>query len=166
MKKVKDYIKGNIVGFILGAIIFSVIGVTAATILNGTDIQYTGNKVENASNIQDAIDGLYDEANNMVPIDPDTFATNTAKTVYASSKGVCIKRNNKLNCFKINNWDEEKDHIQQVFSDVSCYVSSSDVDCNAVDFSCYVRSYGHVSCVDNSDSSSCNVVGDGSVNCH
>ena len=59
MKKVIEFLKRNFIGFTLGALFSIFIGASAATILNGTDIQYTGNKVENVSNIQDAIDVLY-----------------------------------------------------------------------------------------------------------
>ena len=170
MKKVKKFLIGNIktvVAFILG-IIISGTTVYAATILfasNQVSYDNTSSGMS-ATNVQDALDELYTKAQNMVPIDPNTFNTNTKKTVYASSKGVCIKRNNKLNCFKINNWSEEQNHIQQVFSDISCNVNSSYVDCNASDFHCYVRSNGYVYCNDQSDRSLCDVPADGSVYCN
>ena len=169
--------------FVLGAIIFSVIGASAATILNGTDVQYTGNKVENASNIQDAIDGLYDEANTWVnPNDmgtPTRYAYGTPTTsspttppsgknvyvgLYADNQyGVCIKRNGTQHCFRYDNWIAEAKHVQKVFSDISCYFRSTSVSCEASDFSCYVYSSGRVLCDDNSADSYCSVSGDGSV---
>ena len=60
----KKFIKENIkvvVAFIVG-ILVSTTGVIAATILSGTEVSYTGNKVKNASNIQQAIDNLYTKA--------------------------------------------------------------------------------------------------------
>ena len=170
MKKIKKLLLGNIktvVAFILGVIV-SGTTVYAATILfasNQVGYDNTSSGLT-STNVQDALDELYTKAQNMVPIDPNTFNTNTAKTVYASSKGVCIKRNNKLNCFKINNWSEEQNHIQQVFSDISCYVYSSSVGCFASDFTCYVSSYGSVRCDASSDDSHCNVDSDGSVSCN
>ena len=168
MKKIKSFIKNNIkivIAFILGLII-SGIGVYAAILYASSDVGYdnTGSGLT-STNVQDALDELYTKAQNMVPIDPDTFKTNTAKTVYASKLGVCIKRNNRLNCFKINNYEEEKDHIQQVFSDISCYVASSYVGCDASDMGCNVYSYGGVYCIGRSDDSPCYVNEDGSVNC-
>ena len=166
MKKIiKDNLK-IIVAFILG-IIISGTGVYAATILyNGDQVSYDNTSSGmTATNVQDALDELYTKANNMVPIDPNTFETNAAKTVYASSKGVCIKRNNKLNCFKVNNLVEEQNHIQQVFSDISCSVLSSTFRCDASDFCCDIDSDGRVRCIDNSDTSGCYVSSAGSVGC-
>lgn len=167
MKKVKKFFIGNIktvVAFILGLVIAGS-GVYAAIAIQGSSVGYTDTNNIGATTVQGAIDALFTKANNMVPIDPDTFNTNTAKTVYTSSKGVCIKRNNKLNCFKINNWSEEKNHIKQVFSDGSCLVLSSYAFCDASDFQCYVYSNGDVHCNDQSSGSYCYVYADGSVTC-
>ena len=169
MKKIKKFLLGNIktvVAFILGIIISGTTVYAATIIFNSNQIGYDNTRSGmSVTNVQDALDELYTKAQNMVPIDPNTFNTNTAKTVYASSKGLCIKRNNKLNCFKINNWSEEQTHIQQVFSDISCNVYSSYVDCNASDFRCYVYSNGIVGCIGRSDLSSCSVDTGGSVSC-
>ena len=105
--------------------------------------------------------------------DPTTDSTTDYKTlgknVFVSLEGeqksVCIVRNGDLICFKNNNWDEEKNRVQQAFSDVSCDVDSSGVNCDASDFGCYVSSNGHVSCYDYGSDESCNVVSDGSVRC-
>lgn len=168
MKKIKKFLLGNIktvVAFILGLII-SGTTVYAAIAIQGSSVGYTDTNNIGATTVQGAIDELYTKTQNMVPIDPDTFNTNTAKTVYASSKGVCIKRNNKLNCFKINNWAEEQTHIQQVFSDISCSVRSDIVDCGASDFGCIVLLNGRVRCDDLSDDSYCDVRAAGSVSCN
>ena len=170
MKKIKSLFKKNVklvIGIIIGGVVLWTLGVYAATILASNQVVYDNSSSGiSATNVQDALDELYTKAKNMVPIDPNTFNTNTAKTVYASSKGVCIKRNNKLNCFKINNWAEEQTHIQQVFSDISCNVYSSYVICSAADFNCLVYSYGRVYCRDRSDYSNCGVDADGSLNCN
>ena len=55
MKKV---IKNNIFGFILGAVIFTCVGVIAANSLNAREVIYRD------TNVESAIDGLYDTANN------------------------------------------------------------------------------------------------------
>ena len=82
-----------------------------------------------------------------------------------SQKSVCIIRNSKLHCFDNNNYPIEKDHVQQVFNDISCDVGSSSVVCYASDFRCNVNSNGYVRCYANSPYERCYVDGDGSVNC-
>ena len=161
----KNFIKNNIkvvTAFIIGGVIFGGTTLVLAAV-GANQVTYTNN---GQSTVQGALDTLYTKANNMVPIDPDTFQTNSANTVYASSKGVCIKRNDKLNCFKINNWTEEQNHIQQVFSDINCDVDDMRVNCYASDFDCDVFSDGYVSCRDCYDFSRCFVNSDGSVNCN
>ena len=150
--------------------ITSLVGSVNPMNLKSSDVPYTNNS---QSTVQGAIDDLYTKANNLSNsmIDPSyidftTLATNTNKTILASKNGVCIKRNNKVSCFKINNWAEEQNHIQQVFSDIGCSVNSLSVDCNASDFSCSVESNGFVRCYDHSDYSTCDVNSDGSVYCY
>lgn len=56
----KKIVKNNIFGFVLGAIIFSVVGVTAATLINGKEVTYDNkNSKLEATNTQDAIDEIY-----------------------------------------------------------------------------------------------------------
>ena len=165
-RKVKKRIK-IITIFIVGMIITGVISAYAATVISAGEVSYTSN---GQTTLQGAIDDLYTkvasggiDANS---IDFGTLATNIKKTVLASKNGVCINRNGKLNCFKINNWTIEKDHIKQVFSDVSCAVDSSYVYCSASDFYCSVYSSGNVQCNDRSDYSRCSVTSDGAVSCN
>ena len=129
-----------------------------------------------ATNVQDALDELYTKANSdMVPLwlkkyktfadtptnyifdgtnKPTTASPTTppsGKNVYLGlyadyQYGVCIKRNGTQHCFRYNNWIAESKHVQEVFSDISCYVDSSRVRCDASDFRCGVDSYGYVSC--------------------
>ena len=68
--KIKQVIKNNIFGFILGALIFGTIGVSAATYYNSKDVTYD-NKTSGMSsnNVQDAIDELYQIANPPAAID-------------------------------------------------------------------------------------------------
>ena len=172
MKKIKKFLLGNIktvVAFILG-IIISGTTVYAATILfNSNQVGYDNTSSGmSATNVQDALDELYTKANTWINpsyIDFTTLAKNTNKTILASKNGICIKRNNKVSCFKVNNWSEEQNHIQQVFSDVSCFVTSSNVNCSASDFRCGVGSDGGVNCYDDSGYSGCYVGADGSVSC-
>ena len=94
----------------------------------------------------------------------------SGKNVYAAKYadgqyGVCIKRNGTEHCFRSRNYIAELKHVQDVFSDISCYVDSSYVDCNASDFGCDVSSDGYVRCYDNGTRERCYVRTDGSVKC-
>ena len=79
--------------------------------------------------------------------------------------GVCIQRNGKEHCFRGRNYKAEAKHVQEVFSDISCSVYSSYVDCTASDFRCRVYSSGDVRCNDNGTNGNCRVSTDGSVSC-
>ena len=170
MKKILNLIKKNIFGVIIGGIIFGTIGAYAATQLASSSVYYNNANSGGSSNtVSGALDELYTKANTW--IDPSyinfgTIATNSAKTILASSSGLCLKRNNKVSCFKTNNWDEEQNHIKEVFSDISCKVNSSYVSCRASDFYCDVYSNGTVRCDDSSDDSYCTVFSAGSVYCY
>ena len=171
MKKIGNKIKQNakaIAAFLLG-IALTGGTVYAATVLPSSQVGYDNSTSGlAATDVQGALDELFTKTNTWIDpsyIDFGTLATNTPKTVLASKNGVCIKRNNKVSCFKANNWSVEKDHIQQVFSDNSCTVGSYYVGCNASDFRCYVVSDGLVDCYDLSDNSNCEVDSDGSVSC-
>ena len=103
----------------------------------------------------------------------------SGKNVYAAKYkdgqyGVCIKRNGKEHCFRARNYKVEAKHVQEVFSDVGTYdsstglgcdVGSSYVRCNASDFTCGVSSNGSVDCRDRGASGGCYVRTDGSVYC-
>ena len=105
--------------------------------------------------------------------DPTTSSTTNYTTLgkkvfvelNGSQKSVCIIRNNQLHCFKNNNYEYEKNHVQQVFGSSSCYVYSSFVYCGASDFHCRAYSDGSVYCYDRGASEVCYVYGDGSVYC-
>ena len=150
---------------VIGIVISGVISAYAATVINSSEVSYTSN---GQSTVQGAIDDLYSKATQKVTLDGVEnvgFQTNTAKTVFANSSGLCITRKGRWHCFKINNYETEETHIQQVFSDISCTVDSPRVYCNASDLRCSVYPSGSVSCTDRSDYSTCFVSSDGSVNC-
>lgn len=167
MKKIREIFKKNVklvIGIIIGAVV-SGGTVYAATVLAASQVSYTKNS---QSTVDGALDTLFTRANTWINpsyIDFTTLATNSKKTILASKNGICIKRNNKVSCFKINNWAEEQNHIQQVFSDISCSVNSSSVYCYASDFGCGVFSNGRVRCNVGGSSVYCYVNSDGSVNC-
>lgn len=134
--------------------------------LKSSDVPYTNNS---QSTVQGAIDDLYTKANTYIDpsyIDFTTLETNNKKTILVSKNGVCIKRNNKVSCFKVNNYSVEKDHIQQVFSDARCSFHPDSVGCYDSDFLCVVNSNGSVDCRGASDYSGCSVSTDGSVDCY
>ena len=161
--------KKIIVAMVLGLFLTGVVyATTQGYLYDGNEVEYDNSTSGLTSdNVQGALEELITKSENARidsnSIDFSTIQTNTSKTILASSKGVCINRNNKLNCFKINNFAEESSHIQDVFSDVSCTVRESVVSCNASDFRCGVYSAGYVSCRDNGASEFCGVDGDGSV---
>ena len=165
MRKILKFIKHNVLGFIAGAVIFGSLGVYAATVIAASNVGYSDNNDLGAVNVQDAIDKLYEKSDNQY-FDFATAKANTTGKVFASKKGVCISRSKTVYCFKINNFDEETTHIQEVFSDVSCNVNSSYVNCFASDFYCNVDSNGYVGCIDRSDSSRCSVNSSGYVGCN
>ena len=165
--KLRNFIKNNlkiVIAFTLGLLVAGT-GVYAATVIAASSVGYTDNSSLGATNVQDAIDKIYAKADNQY-FDFATAKANTTGKVFASKKGVCISRNKTVYCFKINNWDVEKTHIKEVFSDVSCSVYSSYVYCNASAFYCFVHSNGRVYCRDQSDNSNCNVGSDGDVSCN
>ena len=164
MRKILKLIKHNVLGFIAGAVVFGSLGVYAATVITASSVGYSDNASLGATNVQDAIDKLNTKADNQY-FDFATAQANTTGKVFASKKGVCISRKKKVYCFKINNYDVEKDHVQQVFSDVSCSVISSDVHCYASDVDCNIYSNGYVDCYDSSDISYCRVSPDGLIDC-
>lgn len=182
MKKIlNDNIK-LIVGIIIGAVI-SGAGVYAVSVASSSVTYDNTNSGATATNVKGALDELYTKAKNCKKIKDNTvyFAygeptassttnyTTLGKKVFVAKNGdqksVCIIRNSRLHCFDNNNYAIEKEHIQQVFSDISCIVNSSSVECNASDFNCYVRSYGDVFCNDRGASARCRVLTSGSVSC-
>ena len=168
MKRIKNFFEKNVklfLGILIGGVLVGE-SVYAATIIGAGEVSYTNNS---QSNVGGALDELYTRASTWIDpsyIDFTTLATNTNETILASKNGLCIKRNNKVSCFKRNNWAEEQNHIQQVFSDIGCDVGSSLVSCFASGFICSVGSDGFVGCSDLSDSSCCLVNSDGSVGCN
>ncbi len=158
MKNKKRNIK-IILGFIVGLIIPSLGIYRAATLANSNQVSYKG------TDVKAALDELYAGVDNEY-FDYATAKAHTSGKILASKKGVCISRDKKVYCFKANNFEEEQTHIQQVFSDVSCDVSSYYVFCNASDFHCFADTkHDGVGCIDQSDHTRCEVSSDGFIYC-
>ena len=83
-----------------------------------------------------------------------------------NSIGVCIYKNEKLECFKNNNFEEESTHLVNVFGEEICLVDNTHVNCNDIDFTCAVSSDGHVSCGDIESVYYCDVYASDNVNCY
>ena len=58
MKKTLKMIEHNVLGFIVGAVIFGSLGVYATTVITASNVGYTDNTSLGAVNVQDAIDKL------------------------------------------------------------------------------------------------------------
>ena len=168
MKKIVNKLKQNakiITAFVLGAILTGGT-VYAATVLPSSQVGYNNSTSGlAATDVQGALDELNTKASTWInPL--ENYKMNKNKNIIASSSGIKLIRNGHVYEIKSNNFNVEKDHIQQVFSDVSCNVrSDSRVYCSASDFNCYVRSDGSVACTDLSDSTGCHVSPDLSTSC-
>ncbi len=169
MRRLSKFIKSNtrlMVGIVIGATV-SGSAVYAATILFNADqvgFDNTGSSLS-STNVQGALDELYTKANTW--IDPSTIKTNLSGKIFASSKGIVIRRDGGTHFIKVNNWDNEKTHIKkQVFSDIICIENSSSLLCDADDFGCDADYHGNVHCYDRqSNYLGCIVDSNGSVSC-
>ncbi len=149
LKNIKEKIINNkkyILGIITG-ILISGTTVYAATVISAANVSYSNTSSKlSSTDVQSAIDELKLKVDSTVPIDPDTFITNTSKNIYASSKGICFVKNNKLNCFKVDNYDNEVKHALQVFGNENCSYFRPGLMCGNDDFDCVIEENGCLSC--------------------
>lgn len=149
LKNVKEKIIKNkkyILGIITG-ILISGTTVYAATVISAVNVSYSNTSSKlSSTDVQSAIDELKLKVDSTVPIDPDTFITNSSKNIYASSKGICFVKNNKLNCFKVDNYGNEVEHALQVFGNENCSYFRPDLMCSNDDFDCVIEENGCLSC--------------------
>lgn len=138
MKKIKEFTKRNlkvIVAFIIG-IMISGVGVYAATILyNANEIGYDNTRVAinknnaNVTNVQDAIEVLYEKAEGPCKLKlGDYFTltpTATSFTITAATTG--YTRDQTINPSELNLWRVIDIHKDGSFDAVSEYVSSTAV---------------------------------------
>ena len=134
-KKVKKFINNRvkiIIAFILGALISG--GTVYATYLyEADDVSYSNTTSGMAStNVQDALDELYDLHYKFLSVGSTSiiYVSTTGKALVTKG-GICVIRNKQVHCISNNNWSVEKDHVQQVYSDGTCTVTSTDVSCTA-----------------------------------
>ena len=76
-------------------------------------------------------------------------STNTFVQLQGEQYSVCIYRNQTLDCFKNNNYEEERLHLISVFGEDKCNDKVSNIACTADDnFGCGMNSEGYVNCND------------------
>ena len=105
MKKVGKFIRNNVIGFILGAIIFGGSALVVAGTVASSEITYTNN---NQSNVQGALNDLYEKANSATKIMYDGYvywndnysnkkysSTSAPSTVYPSYSSLLVSGSNK-----------------------------------------------------------------------
>ena len=59
MKRVVEFLKRNLIGFVLGSLVCIGIASVAATGILSSDMAYKNEKNSNISNVKDALDDLY-----------------------------------------------------------------------------------------------------------
>ncbi len=137
-------IKKNIklILFILLVGVLSFGSVYAATLFRASDITYTPPSGNSENNVQTALDYLYskagsassfhgrnnsylfeyiDEDNPSVYVSSSNYTDLNKKIFFVTNgddKGLCIIRDNKLHCFYAANFEIEKEHLLNVFSDL------------------------------------------------
>ena len=186
MKKGKNKF---IAGVILGGLLFGTVGATASSILASNVSYQTNSKSQTgASNIQDALDELYDLARpayqgfndsgyssysqnlSSLTSNYNLFVKRSLKASDATNPiktEVCIYKNNELGCFKPEYTEAEKNKLQTFFSEGTCEAGNTPAgeyyECTSGDFSCGVNSDGDVGCI--SGSLNCEVNADGDFGC-
>lgn len=130
LKNIKEKIIKNkkyILGIITG-ILISGTTVYAATVISAVNVSYSNTSSKlSSTNIQDAIDELYNKAKNNCPLgykcEKESFFDYTGDDGY----GACIWRNNNPECFLAGNYKKELSHAKEVFGENNCkYVESED----------------------------------------
>ena len=108
---------------------------------------------------------------------PDTTSPTNYNDVIASSGintfiqldgeqlSICIYRNDTLECFENNNYEEEAEHLKQVFGVGSCSLNSTSISCSDDAFNCNAYSNGSIGCYAGTAGHYCSVFSDGSVDC-
>lgn len=166
MKKIMNKIKQNakvVAAFLLGMVLTGGT-VYAATVLPSSQVGYDNTQSGlTATDVQGALDELNIKADTWInPLEDYKMTPN--KKIIASSSGIKFVRNGHVYAIKANNFNVEKDHIQQIFSDADCMVSSSRVVCDAPDFRVIAYSDGSIMIYDYSDDNqSCNVMPNNAV---
>ena len=183
MKNIINKVKNNkIVWLVLGIIVGLIItgsGVYAATIINASNVAYTGSSVGlYSATMQGAIDEAYSNIQTLgikyAFGDPSSSSildymtlVNSGYNVFAAlngtEKSVCIYRNGSLSCFKYNNYSSEATHLTTVFGSSNCY-DMGGKRCDDGSYRCTAYSDGSVDCIEYSYYYSCSV--GSSISCY
>ncbi len=134
-----------LIGIMMG-VVLAYGGVYAVTTIMGSNIIYSNvNSGLSSSNVQGAIDELYDKAENLKKVryaygDPDkvTSYTSYEEVVYRLGHSVfiakdgtqklgCIYRNNQLTCFNPKYFLSEKEKLKQIYA--SCVETNNEFQC-------------------------------------
>ena len=161
-----------ILAFILGAIISGGV-VHAVALISAQDVSYdntnSGLKDENDQDVNDAqtaLDILELKTRSWEELSDFGVKVNSTNNILATPGGICFTRSSDVYCIASNSFSYEKTHVPAVFSDVTCTSSSSNVSCNASDYSCSITSTGNVECTDKSNNSTCSVLSNGTLTCN
>ena len=98
--------------------------------------------------------------------DYTTLGENMFIKFEGSQKSVCAIINGNMECFKNNNYENEKAHLQSVFDEDDCYDHDAYYHCDDYAWDCDVDSDGNVVCYDYSSYDYCELNGDGSFGCY
>ena len=195
MKKVLKKVITHTIAFVLGAIVFVMIGAYAASTLSSSSVYYDNSKSGGSStNVAGAVNELYEMAETYCPDNyvcstrnpsyhyafgvPTTSSTTNHKDVVNSSGSrvfmklegtqysMCIYVNNTLECFKNNNYTDEKQHMLNVFGTSNCVIYDTYIDCGMTGYACDIGSDGYIICSDVTSSGYvCEMNASGWMNC-
>ncbi len=88
--------------------------------------------------------------------------------LYGTEKAVCIYKDDTLECFKENNYQEEASHLKSVFGESNCTTTESGTSCtvttNNDTFYCNADS-SSLYCVYNSEAAVCKIDSSGTASC-
>ncbi len=184
----KKLIKKSKVKFVLGLILGLTLtggGVYAATTYASKEVYYNNDTSKlSSTNVQDALDELYDKINdrlttyafgmptNSSPVDFQEVISSSGSNAFVRKQGsqlsVCLYHANKLFCMKHGkeNWEENKAMLNTTtFPGATCEATDRHVFCEDDSFACTANSDGVVGCYDSSSALLCLVHADGEVDC-
>lgn len=197
IKKVLTIPKVNFVTGLMIGIIIMATGVYAATLVNSKNVTYnTANSTLSSTNVQDALDELYEKTNNkMIYFFGDTYSAGSSALGYKSyltsdfmkivnglnsnvftsidingEKSACIYLNNKVTCLKVgqDNVKANKTLMNTSFSGATCgmALNGNAYLCQTDSFICKVMINGMVTCIDSDAKLTCDVNVDDTVRCY
>ena len=153
---IKDFFIKNgklMFGIILG-IVISTTSYIFADFLNASDVSYdsTNGKIKNVTNVQGAIDSLYDTVSNTNVV----YELSNSKKIMAFSNnkgkgGLCILKTDKFECINLADIDRSNELLQNIFTSSNCEGNT----CHDDVISCTYQN-NTLSCTENSSTISIN----------